>query len=156
MIDSASPRTPDDAERRGGPSGLDWLAEGGEMGRRIRAFNWAGTPIGPPVSWSPALRTMVTIMLANRFPHILWWGPSYIQLYNDPYKPIPGSKHPDRALGRPASECWTEIWHIIGPLIDTPFSGGPPTWDDDICIEINRHGFVEETHFTIAYSPVPD
>ncbi|MGQ0569408.1 MAG: hypothetical protein ACT4P5_07745 [Armatimonadota bacterium] len=23
-------------------------------------------------------------------------------------------------------------------------------------MEINRHGFVEETHFTIAYSPVPD
>jgi hypothetical protein len=21
---------------------------------------------------------------------------------------------------------------------------------------INRHGFVEETHFTVAYSPVPD
>jgi hypothetical protein len=27
---------------------------------------------------------------------------------------------------------------------------------DDISLEINRHGFVEETHFTIAYSPVPD
>jgi PAS domain-containing protein len=30
MIDSAPPRTPDDAERRGGPSSLDWLAGGGE------------------------------------------------------------------------------------------------------------------------------
>jgi hypothetical protein len=27
---------------------------------------------------------------------------------------------------------------------------------DDILLEVNRHGFVEETHFTIAYSPVPD
>ena len=27
---------------------------------------------------------------------------------------------------------------------------------EDILLEINRHGFVEETHFTIAYSPVPD
>ena len=27
---------------------------------------------------------------------------------------------------------------------------------DDLSLEINRHGFFEETHFTFAYSPVPD
>src|SRR5215467_14494528 len=27
---------------------------------------------------------------------------------------------------------------------------------EDLELEINRHGFVEETHFTVAYSPVPD
>jgi hypothetical protein len=41
-------------------------------------------------------------------------------------------------------------------LIDTPFNGGPATWMDDILLEVKRHGFAEETHFTIAYSPVPD
>jgi PAS domain S-box-containing protein len=135
---------------------MDWLVGGGEMAERIRAFPWSKTPLGPPESWSPALRTMLGIMLANRFPHILWWGPHYIQFYNDAYRPIPGSKHPDRVLGQPASECWREIWHVIGPLIDTPFNGGAPTWDEDIFLEVHRHGFVEETHFTIAYSPVPD
>ena len=53
-------------------------------------------------------------------------------------------------------ECWSEIWHVIGPLIETPFHGGPATWIDDLVLLMNRHGFVEETHFTIAYSPVPD
>ena len=89
------------------------VSEGGtttsEMEERIRNFDWAATPLGPPAGWSPALRTMLGILLANRFPHILWWGPSYIQFYNDAYAPIPGAKHPDRALGRPASECWAEI-----------------------------------------------
>src|SRR5262249_26352198 len=129
---------------------------GGEMGERIRAFDWAKTPLGSAESWSPALRTVLRLLLANRFPHILWWGPHYIQFYNDPYRPIPGSKHPDKALGCPASKCWAEICPVIGPLIDTPFRGGPATWDEDICLEVERHGFVEETHFTIAYSPVPD
>jgi signal transduction histidine kinase len=41
-------------------------------------------------------------------------------------------------------------------LVETPFKGGPSTWMEDIFLEINRHGFTEETHFTIAYSPVPD
>jgi len=142
------------------PSGrtaaTDLLAGGGEMGQRIREFDWGATSLGPIDTWSPVLRTMVRILIASRFPQLLWWGPEYIQFYNDPYRPIPGAKHPDRALGRPASECWAEIWHVIGPLIDTPYHGGPATWDDDILLEINRHGYVEESHFTIAYSPVPD
>ena len=129
---------------------------GGEMGERIRAFDWASTPLGPMETWSPALRMMLRIMLANRFPQLLWWGPHYIQLYNDPYRPVPGTKHPEQSLGRPARECWAEIWHVIGPLIDRPFHGGPATWDDDIFLEVHRHGFFEESHFTIAYSPVPD
>jgi PAS domain S-box-containing protein len=134
----------------------DFLSHSGEMGALIRAFEWSKTPLGSIESWSAALQTTLRIVLANRFPHILWWGPRYVQFYNDAYRPVLGAKHPDKALGRPGSECWTEIWHVIGPLIDTPFKGGPATWDDDIFLEVNRHGFLEETHFTIAYSPVPD
>jgi signal transduction histidine kinase len=137
------------------PAALDCLAGGGEMGERIRKFDWGSTPIGPIESWSSALRMMTRFLLANRFPLLLWWGPEYVSIYNDPYRPILGAKHPE-ALGQPVSKCWGEIWHILKPLIDTPFNGGPATWDDDIHLEINRHGFIEETHFTIAYSPVPD
>jgi signal transduction histidine kinase/CheY-like chemotaxis protein len=125
------------------------------MGARISAFDWAKTPIGAIESWSPALRMMVRMLLANRFPLLLWWGPQYISIYNDAYRPILGTKHP-RALGQPLSECWKEIWPILQPLVDTPFKGGPATWNDDIELEINRYGFAEETHFTVAYSPVPD
>ena len=98
---------------------------------------------------------MIRFLLANRLPWLLWWGPQYVSIYNDAYRPVLGTKHP-WALGQPLSECWKEIWHILQPLVDRPFKGGPATWNDDILLEINRHGFVEETHFTIAYSPVPD
>jgi signal transduction histidine kinase len=125
------------------------------MGDLIRSKDWSRTPLGPVEGWPLALRMVVDLMMANRFPMILWWGPEFIQLYNDPYRPIPGDKHP-RSLGQPASQCWAEIWHVIGPLVETPFRGGPATWMEDIHLEIRRHGFVEETHFTIAYSPVPD
>ncbi|HJU17667.1 MAG TPA: response regulator [Stellaceae bacterium] len=131
------------------------LAGGGEMGTLMRATDWAKTPIGPVESWSQSLRMMVSFLLANRFPLLLWWGPQFCQLYNDPYRPVLGTKHPS-SMGQPASECWKEIWDIIGPLIETPFAGGPATWMEDIPLELNRYGFVEETHFTIAYSPVPD
>ena len=142
-----------DAARK--PQDAGFLTGGGELGALIRAKDWSKTPLGAPETWSPALRMMVGFMLANRFPLLLWWGPEYISIYNDAYVPVLGSKHP-WALGQPVSECWKEIWHILQPLIDTPFQGGPPTWMEDIALEINRHGFVEETHFTVAYSPVPD
>ena len=137
------------------PTRRPLLVGGDEMGSLIRSFDWSKTPIGPVEQWSPSLRMMVSFLLANRFPLLLWWGPRYISIYNDAYRPVLGTKHP-WALGRPVSEVWSEIWSVLKPLIDTPFEGGPATWMEDIELHINRHGFLEESHFTIAYSPVPD
>ena len=145
----------DPARDRADHRSFAWLVGGGEMGERIRAFDWSKTELGPPETWSPALRMMVRLLLANRFPLLLWWGPQYVSIYNDAYRPVLGTKHP-WGLGRPLSECWSEIWDVLKPLVDTPFKGGPATWNEDIELEINRHGFLEETHFTVAYSPVPD
>ncbi len=131
------------------------FAAPGEMAARLRAIDWAATPLGPVSGWSPTLQTMVRFLLASRFPMLLWWGPGYVQFYNDAYIPVPGTKHP-RAAGQRAEECWPEIWHVIGPLIDAPFHGGPATWVEDLELEVHRYGFTEETHFTVAYSAVPD
>src|SRR5262245_40800139 len=147
--------SPSEAIQKTKPETVDWLAGGGETGRLIREFDWSRTPLGQISSWSQSLRMMVRFLLANRFPLLLWWGPQFCQLYNDPYLPVLGAKHP-KSIGQPASECWSEIWHIIGPLIEMPFRGGPAARSEDIFLEINRYGFVEETHFTFAYSPVPD
>jgi response regulator receiver domain-containing protein len=127
----------------------------GEMAARMRSTDWSKTLLGPVEFWSPTLRMMVDFLLANRFPQLLWWGPEFCCIYNDAYIPVLGTKHP-RALGRPVAEVWNEIWDVLKPLIETPFRGGPATWDEDIELVINRRGYKEETHFTIAYSPVPD
>lgn len=137
------------------PSKRELFPGGSETAALMRKMDWAATPLGPTGSWSPALRMMSEFLLANRFPQLLWWGPQFCCLYNDAYAPILGLKHP-WAMGRPTQEVWSEIWHILEPLIKTPYQGGPATWMEDIALEIQRRGFVEETHFTIAYSPVPD
>jgi signal transduction histidine kinase len=134
----------------------DVLAGGGEMGALMRAFDWAKTPLGPVETWSPTLRATTRLLLSNCSAMLLWWGPEFIQIYNDAYIPVLGDKHPYVALGRPFAECWSEVFYLLGPLVRTALEGGPPTWMDDIPLELNRFGFVEETHFTIGYSPVPD
>ncbi len=75
------------------------------MGSLMRSIDLSKTPIGPVASWSPALRMMVRFVLANRFPLFLWWGPQYCQLYDDPYRPVLGDKHP-RSMSQPAT--WME------------------------------------------------
>lgn len=134
---------------------LNFMSSGGVMGEQIRNLDWSKNPLGAPENWSQSLQSTVSIMLANRFPMLLWWGPQYISLYNDAYAPIFGTKHP-WALGLPVKECWSEVWEVLQPLIDTPFQGGPSTWIEDFLLLINRNDSLEEAHFTVAYSPVPD
>ena len=132
------------------------FASPGEMGALMRSFDWSKTPLGPVQTWSPTLKVTTRLLLSNCCPMLLWWGPDFHQIYNDAYIPVLGGKHPHASLGKPFQECWAEVFNVLGPLARTPFEGGPPTWNEDIPLEVNRHGFVEETHFAIGYSPVPD
>jgi hypothetical protein len=92
------------------------------MGERIRAFDWASSPLGPVESWPQSLKTAVRIMLTSRQPIWLGWGEQLIKLYNDSYISIVGGKHP-RALGQPASVVWREIWTGIAPMLQQAMGG---------------------------------
>lgn len=72
-----------------------------ELARLARGLDWSATPLGPPEGWSASLRGAVRLILGSRYPMFVWWGPSFIQIYNDAYAPILGQRHP-QALGRPA------------------------------------------------------
>lgn len=127
------------------------------MGSLTRAYDWAGTPLGPPSQWPLSLRTTVNIVLNSRFPMFLWWGTNLIQFYNDAYCPSLGlnGKHPT-ALGQRGEECWLEIWPIIRPLIDQVLVGGEATWSEDQLIPFYRNGQIEDIYWTFSYSPVYD
>jgi PAS domain S-box-containing protein len=126
----------------------------GEMARRMRAYPWAGSPLGEPLDWPPSLRTAVRICLTSRFPMIVWWGPELHFLYNDAYLPLLGNKHP--ALGQPGEQVWREIWPTIGPMLDSVMRTGQATWSEDLLLAMDRHGYWEETYWTYSYSPLHD
>jgi hypothetical protein len=85
-----------------------YLVGGGEMGQRIRAYDWAATPLGPVEIWPQSLKSALSILLPSKAQIVLFWGAELITLYNDAYAPVFGAKHP-WALGRPAYECWREV-----------------------------------------------
>ena len=77
------------------------------MAARVRAFDWAGTPLGPIDAWPQSLRIAVDICMHSRFPMFVWWGTPFINIYNDAYVPMLGKRHPE-ALGRPAQFTWSD------------------------------------------------
>ncbi|MGW4421004.1 SpoIIE family protein phosphatase [Streptosporangium sp. NPDC004631] len=126
---------------------------GGEMGERIRRHDWEATPLGPIGRWSAPLRSAVDIALSARAQIVLFWGPEYIAIYNDPYIPTIGAKHP-AALGRPAAENWSETWEVLKPLLDRVRDTEEPFWAQDHPFLLRRHGFLEQTYFDVSYGPV--
>ena len=123
------------------------------MGREMRAFNWAATPLGPFDTWPQSLRASVGVMLRSRFAMWMAWGPELTFFCNDAYRPTLGVKQA-WALGAPASQVWAEIWTDIGPRIEAVLSTGEATWDEGLRLFLERSGYLEETYHTFSYSPL--
>ncbi len=130
-----------------------WLTSEGEMARRIREFDWSQTPTGPIAAWPQSLKTAVSLCLASRFQLIIFWTRDLIQIYNDAFVSILGNKHP-RALGQLARESWAEMWGLIEPLYQHVFETGTATWTEQIQLPVERHGYLEESFYTMSYTPI--
>ncbi len=124
------------------------------MGERIRNFDWASTPLGPPENWEQSLKTCVRIMLSSSQPIWIGWGPQLTKLYNDPYKSIVGGKHP-AALGKPASVVWSDIWHDIEPMLNKVMIEDEGTYVENQLLIMERNDYPEETYYTFSYTPIP-
>ena len=133
----------------------DVFTGGGEMGGRIRAFDWASTPLGPITTWPQSLKTAVQIMLHARYPMSIWWGRELLYFYNDTFTPFLGARHP-LALGRPAAKTWSEIWSILGPQTEAVLNQGQSLLFEQLPLLLERNQFSEETYFTYSYSPLFD
>jgi PAS domain S-box-containing protein len=132
------------------------FANGGAVGREMSTRNWAETPVGSPATWPAPLRNAVRVLLTSRFSMWAAWGPELTTFYNDAYQQDTlRAKHP-WALGRPAHEVWAEIWHDIGPRIQSVLDTGTATWDEDLLLFLERSGYPEETYHTFSYSPLGD
>ncbi|MEV0809507.1 SpoIIE family protein phosphatase [Micromonospora sp. NPDC050200] len=129
------------------------FAAGGEMGRRLAAYDWSRTPLGTPDAWPPALCHAVSMMLASRAQIAMFWGEDHRTFYNDAYLPTIGTKHPG-VIGQPAREHWAETWDVLGPVLDGVLRTGEPYHGRDHPFVIDRQGFVEQVYFDVSYDPI--
>ena len=118
----------------------------------MRALDWSRNPLGPPVGWPQALRTLVSVILGSRQPMFTAWGRSRIMLYNDGYAVLCGARHP-AALGQSFAEVWYDVLDDVEPILERAYAG-EGTHSDDIKLVMHRHGYEEEAHFAFSYTPV--
>ena len=135
---------------------LEFLAGGGSMGERIRAYPWGRTALGEPQFWPRGLRTAVRVLLTTEHPLFIFWGREHTCLYNDAYSRSLGpEKHP-AILGAPGRDSWQEIWPIIGPQIEQVMRGEGATWHENQLVPIFRHGELQDVYWTYSYSPIDE
>jgi signal transduction histidine kinase/DNA-binding response OmpR family regulator len=118
--------------------------------------DWSAHELGSPSRWPARLKAAFDICRESRFPIVIFWGPEFVQLYNDAYGAILGaSKHP-ATFGRPARECWPEVWDRVGPRLASVLETGRATWSDDLHLPLGRDGSIEDRFFTFSDSAIRD
>ncbi|MEQ1493718.1 MAG: PAS domain-containing protein, partial [Terricaulis sp.] len=128
---------------------------GGEMGERIRAFDWASHPMGPPENWPDALHIALRLCLTSTFPSAIYWGRDLYLLYNDAWSSIPGERHP-AALGRRGADVWTDIWEVVGPQFESVLDTGQGIATYDQMLPMVRGGRTTETYWNYSITPIID
>ncbi len=132
----------------------DWLFPGDdETAVLARNTAWAETALGAPEEWSPELAAAIRTVIPSRVPMLLWWGDDLVQIYNEAFRSLLGSKHPE-AMGQPARVSWAEVWDDVGPMAAHVRGSGEATFEQDLLLFIDRHGYLEETYWTFSYSPI--
>ena len=121
----------------------------------LSGFDWEATALGRVDAWPSALVSAVRTVLPARVPMVIWWGPDFVQIYNDVMAELLGDKHPD-AMGRPAAEAWAEVWNELGPLAAGVLASSQAALRENQLLLIDRHGYVEETYWDFSFSPLVD
>jgi PAS domain S-box-containing protein len=124
-----------------------------EMTNRIRAHNWAATPLGALDRWSETLIATVNLMLHSPFPTILSWGPEMVFLYNDAAIPTLMGKHPN-ALGDLYRRVFHEAWDLVSEDLEACFYRGESPVRDNMFIPILLNGVIEDHYWSYSLIPV--
>ncbi len=159
---------------------IDSLARNGVGGRTSREGDWSCTPLGPPSTWSPILRSTVRLVHDAPGPMFLSWGPDRIPIYNDAFaakfvehggpRSSAGrepagrepagreSRAPERSetASRPSASTapWPDMWSVIGPQLDEAMKRRLPCWREDVLLPITVDGRTREAYWTYALTPV--
>ncbi|WP_446219700.1 ATP-binding SpoIIE family protein phosphatase [Micromonospora sp. IBHARD004] len=124
----------------------------------VLAHPWAGTSLGAPERWDPAVRAVVDLVLASPVPMALLYGDDLVLLYNDGYAELIGARHP-AALGRPAAAVFADVWHEpgAGEVLERAYRHGESFLEREAVLPADRHLVGgEPAVFTRGHSPVRD
>jgi signal transduction histidine kinase len=125
-----------------------------EMAKRISAFDWSDTELGPIERWSHSLQSAVRFVLASPLPLVMLWGRTGTMVYNDAYAVFAGGRHPF-LLGKPVEDGWPEVAAFNRNVVDSCLGGGTLSYRDKE-LTLLRSGAPEQVWMDLHYSPVTE
>lgn len=128
-------------------------SHGEAPGKRLAAFDWARTSLGPLPRWPATLRIAVDMMLSSAFPSAVVWGGEMIVICNDAYLVLRGDV-PD-ALGQRFDDVWHGAWEDVGPWVFKVLEGHS-SFIEDQPVSIPRGESGSKAWFAFSYSPIRD
>ncbi len=131
---------------------LDFLADGGEMGRRIAEFDWSKTSAGPIADWPASLRAITAYVVHCPVALVMLWGEDGVMIYNDAYSLFAGERHP-QLLGSKVREGWPEVADFNDNVMKVGLGGGTLAYRNHV-LSLNRTGVFEDVWMNLDYSPV--
>jgi PAS domain S-box-containing protein len=124
------------------------------MGERIRAFDWARTPLGPIEAWPQSLKTAVDVILRSPLPLVTLWGLDGIMIYNDAYSVFAGGRHP-HLLGSKVLEGWPEVADLNRLAMEVGLRGETLSFRNEHLI-LYRPDRPPDVWVDLDYSPLLD
>jgi PAS domain S-box-containing protein len=137
----------------GSPASPSRIIGTGEMADLVRAYDWSSTPLGAIDTWSIELLTIVNLTLCSPSPARTMWGPDFILIYNDAYRPIPGPRHP-AALGKSARDVYGESWHVVGPLLEKAFATGETFFYEKLLVPLPTESGIRNFYLNYSFNPI--
>lgn len=105
-----------------------WLSGGAALAECIESKTWIATPLGKILGaieqWPQSLRTALGICLASPSACCIAWGAQRLQLYNEKYAQLRGSRGAD-TIGADFAENWPEAWPSLRTCFERAFAGEP-------------------------------
>lgn len=127
----------------------------GDTTQLFDARDWSQTALGPLEGWPKSLLHYVRLVLATPSPTVLLWGPEQIQIYNDAYAAILGSRHP-RCFGEPSRGSCVHPEPLIQRSLHQVLARGVAVVVDRSPLTVTRDGVDQEAFFTHSFAPLRD
>lgn len=162
----------------------DFLINGGEMGTRMRNFDWSKTPLGSPESWDADLKTSVNKLLRN-FEHTMHneasamtgncpsehlsktlfeQAPSAISIYRGPRHIVESANAKmlafwgmtaEQIINKPFFETISSAWHLDNEkLMSEVFRTGKSYMAHELSMNVIRNDAPHKVYVKLFYEPL--
>ncbi len=124
------------------------------MLERIRAFDWAASPVGPIDDWPEDLRSAVRMALLSASCMAVLIGREGVLVHNDAMRDLFGDQY-DRALGQPIAAVLPDAASRLREAIDACHEGRGSGFSDEP-MQLLRNGVWRTCWFNASFTPIAD